>query len=362
MSVSLEQAIKDVNKKIFKSNDKLVAYGDEVEHRDFGRIPFTSPRLNYMFYGGLPRGRVHEFFGMENGGKTTTALDLTGQAQKLFQREYDEGKSPVKQHALWVDVEQCFDDAWATLLGVNVPNLIIMQPEEQPAEIILEGILELMRTGEIGFACLDSIAGMMSIQEMEKKVEEKTYAGIAAPLTVFSRKIVSLCAKYNITFIGINQLREDLGNPYGGTKTPGGKGFKFFSSVRTEIRKGKLLDNNGNEVKNSTGDPAGNKIELGIVKTKSFKPNRKTGFYSLNYSKGIWTSIDLVEVGLLYNAIIQEGSWFKFKDLSTGEFVEENGAPFKIQGKANIATYLDEDEWMRNFINAQINYAMENNT
>ena len=189
------------------------------------KIPFTSPRLNYMLYGGIPRGRLHEFCGDENGGKTTTALDLCKNAQKLFREEWEEelsnttdekarkileDRGPLK--VVYGDSENTLDEDWATTIGVDVEDMYILKPQTQSAEDIFQIMLDMLDTGEVGLAIIDSLGVMLSKQAYEKDMTEKTYGGISMPLTLFSKKAELLCHKYNATVIGINQMRDDMNN------------------------------------------------------------------------------------------------------------------------------------------------------
>jgi recombination protein RecA len=170
---NLDSVIKDLNKK-FKTN--LINEGLVFEK--ISRIPFSSPRLNYMMYGGLPVGRIVEFAGEEGGGKTTTALDVVANAQRLF---------PEKKVA-YVDVERTLDPEWAQKLGVDVEKLILVSPEEQTAEQRFEITKAIVETGEISVCVLDSLAAMVSSQAYSKTIEEQPYAVSQWPLTLFSHQ------------------------------------------------------------------------------------------------------------------------------------------------------------------------------
>ena len=203
------------------------------------KIPFTSPRLNYMLYGGLPRGRIIEFAGEENGGKTTTALDACKNAQILFQQEYEEilsneNDTKRKQYlesrgpkqVVYIDCENTLDEDWAIKLGVDVDSMYILKPQSQAAEDIFQMALDMIETDEVGLMVIDSLGVMLSQQAYEKDMTEKTYGGISMALTLFSKKAELLCAKYDCTVLGINQMRDDMNSMYGGKTTTGGKAWK----------------------------------------------------------------------------------------------------------------------------------------
>ncbi len=359
----LDILIKDFNKQY---KEEIAARG--IPRIETQKIPFSSPRVNYMLYGGIPRGRIVEFAGEENSGKTTTALDIVANAQKLFQEEWEneiteleaiDKKKKEQQSRLdyikargpkqivYADCENTLDEEWAQKLGVDTDKLILLKPQSQTAEQIFEMLLQMIDTDEVGLVVIDSLGVMLSAQAYEKTMEEKTYGGIAAALTLFSKKAELLCTKYNCTLIGINQMREDINNPYGGTITTGGKGWKHNCSVRLMFQKGVYIDERGNELRRSAESPAGNLVMINIAKTKVCKPDRRVGFYTLRYDSGIDIITDTVEVALKYGIIQQAGAWFNFVDIETGEIMEDDtGELIKLQGKPSVIEYLKENEYL----------------
>jgi len=359
----LDILIKEFNKQY---KEEIVARG--IPKIETQKIPFSSPRANYMTYGGIPRGRIIEFAGEENGGKTTTALDIVANAQPLFDEEWEQeikdlesiDKRKKEQQArldylkargpkqvVYADCENTLDEEWARKLGVDTDKMILLKPQSQTAEQIFEMLLQMMETDEVGLVVIDSLGVMLSSQAYEKTMEEKTYGGIAAALTLFSKKAELLCNKYNCTLIGINQMREDMNSPYGGMITTGGKGWKHNCSVRLMFQKGAYIDERGNELRRSAESPAGNLVMINIAKTKVCKPDRRVGFYTLRYDSGIDIIADTVEVALKYGIIQQAGSWFNFVDIETGEIMEDDtGELIKLQGKPNVIEYLKENEYL----------------
>ncbi len=360
----LDQLIKDFNK---QAKETIVARGIVREFTN--KIPFSSPRVNYMLYGGLPRGRLIEFAGEEGGGKTTTALDIVANAQKLFLQEWEQevGKlqaieKPTKatlddlqylqekgpKQVVYADCENTLDEEWARKIGVDLDNVVMIRPMSQTAEQIFEMILQMIETDQVGLVVIDSLAVMLSQQAYEKDMTERTYGGISMALTLFSKKAEMLCAKHDCTIIGINQLRENMNSPYGGTITPGGRAWRHACSVRLEFRKGNFIDDKGNELRRSAETPAGNLVQIHIAKTKVCKPDRRTGFYTLNYDYGIDAVADLVDTAILYGLIRQAGAWFNFVDGDTGEVImTEEEKPLQIQGRANVIDYLKVNETFR---------------
>ena len=362
-----ESLFKEFNKK-YKS--ELFTIGTVIHN--CSRIPFSSPRANYMLYGGIPRGRITEFAGEEGSGKTTTALDIAGNAQKLFLQEWKdkieqlESKDKLTKEqsgqllelrevgpkkVLWVDCENTFDDDWSEKLGVDVKSLYYMKPESQSAEEIFDMVTQLIEAGEIGLVVIDSLGMMVSQQEMEKDIEESTYGGISRALTKFSKKVELACAKTNCALIGINQVRDNLNAGYGGPAyvTPGGKCWKHVCSVRLMFRQGTPFDNNFKDVKKSCENPFGHRVLISVAKTKVCKPDRKLGFYTLTYDNGIEAFIDIIDIAISKDVIHQAGAWFTFIDLDSGEILcnqEEDGSmsEIKVQGQANLMPFLKKEE------------------
>ena len=348
----LDELVKQVNK---DWKEDILAKG--VHRIKTKKIPFTSPRLNYMLYGGLPRGRIIEFCGDENGGKTTTALDVCKNAQILFNEEYAEKLSNTKdekaiklleeqgpQKVVYLDCENTLDEDWAQTLGVDVDDIYILKPQTQAAEDIFQIALDMMETGEAGLVVIDSLGVMLSKQAYEKDMTEKTYGGISMPLTLFSKKAELLCHKYDATVIGINQMRDDMNSPYGGKTTTGGRAWRHNCTIRLQFAKGDYLDGNGNAINRSSESPKGNRVMVTVLKQKADKPDRKLGYYTLMYDTGIDEIADLIEVAMKYGYIIKSGAWFTFCDVETGELVtDEEGKEIKVQGQANVAKLLRED-------------------
>ncbi len=367
----LDTLIKDFNKQY---KEEIVARGIPIIQTQ--KIPFSSPRANYMLYGGLPRGRIIEFAGEENGGKTTTALDIIANAQPLFDEEWEQeikdleaiDKRKKEQQArldylkargpkqvVYADCENTLDEDWARNLGVDTDKMVLLKPQSQTAEQIFEMLLQMMETDEVGLVVIDSLGVMLSAQAYEKTMEEKTYGGIAAALTLFSKKAELLCNKYNCTLIGINQMRENMNSPYGGMITTGGKGWKHNCSIRLMFQKGAYIDERGNEIKRSAESPAGNQVLINVVKTKVCKPDRRVGYYTLNYETGIDKIADTIEVALKYGIINQAGAWFNFVDIETGEIItDEEGEIIKVQGKPNLIEYLQNDPHLYNEISEKV--------
>lgn len=338
-------AIDDIMKKMNKdSQEQVVQFG--ITEYNFKRIPFTSPRLNYMTFGGLPVGKLIEFFGEEHGGKTTTALDIIANYQQM---------SEAKK-VLYVDAENTLDVEWAIKLGVDVDSMVVFKPTSHSAEQIFQFILDMIATDEVGLVIIDSLGVMVSAQALEKSVEDKTYAGISMALTNFSSKAEMICQKTHCTIIGINQIRDDMNAMWGGAvKTPGGRAWKHACAARFQFSRGSFLDDRGNEIKRSSESPAGNVVLVSMQKNKTCPPTRRTGFYSLYYDTGVGYLQDLVELAIKYGVIEKSGAWFSIVNPESGEQIE------RIQGQANVNAYFENPDnesvlvMIENYIDSQMN-------
>lgn len=355
----LENLITQINKDY---KEEIAFNGQDASLIKYELVPFSSPRLNYMMYGGLPMGRMIEFAGAEKSGKTTTALDMVKQCQIKFEREYKEAlenskksktknvSEVVKRKVCFVDAENTFDVEWAKTLGVDVDELILVKPQEQYAEQIFEIMKAVIETGEIGLIVLDSVAQLVSKQAAESDIEQKTYGGIAMPLTKFCNIVVPLLGKYNCMCIMINQVREDLNNPYNQYITPGGRGFKHNCSVRLMFKQGDFFDTQGKKLTRGCENPAGNLVQIHIEKSKVCRSDRRIGFYSLNYLKGVDYINDTIDVLLQTGSIIQRGAYFDIIDMETGELLE------KYQGRASLVEALRKNEELFEHLYSQIAY------
>lgn len=369
--MKLEQLMKDWNK-----DSKALVAVQGLEREALPRIPFSAPSMNYQTYGGLPRKRVVEFFGPESSGKTTSALDIVKNAQMVFEQEWEQKTEELKENLenaraskasktaikelemqldslqeplkiVYLDLENTLDTEWAKKIGVDVDNIWIVRPEMNSAEEILQYVLDIFETGEVGLVVLDSLPYMVSQNLIDEELTKKAYAGISAPLTEFSRKVTPLLTRYNAIFLGINQIREDMNSQYNAYSTPGGKMWKHACAVRLKFRKGDYLDENGASLTRTARNPAGNVVESFVEKTKAFKPDRKLVSYTLSYHDGIQIENDLVDVAVEFGVIQKAGAWFSVVDLETGEIMaDEDEEPLKFQGKANLVRRFKEDDYL----------------
>lgn len=349
----LDELMKDINKK-FK--DEIMVKGVKWEKSNL-KIPFSSPRANYMTYGGIPLGRAIQFFGERNGGKTTTSLDIVANAQKLFKQMAEESGTPAKE-VLFIDAENTLDEEWATTLGVNLEELRLLRPQAQSAEDIFQIIIDAVETGELGLIVLDSVGVLLSQSAWEKDMDELTMGGIAKPLTTFTGKITPLLHRHNCTLIYINQIRDVINAKFPMQSTPGGRALAHSLSLNIKFQKGSFIDSTGNELKTTAENPDGNLVMMSIEKTKVCRPDRRTGFYTLNYKIGIDKINDLIDLCMKQGIIEQGGAWYTvnnwIKLIETGEVepaLKEDGEIMKFQGRTKLVQYFKDNEELAKQIN-----------
>ena len=231
----------------------IIKKGTERTH--YKKIPFTSCKLNAMTYGGVARGKILEICGRENGGKTSLSLDLCGNAQKIFQEEYEDklreyraeydvlvngGKSKEKQAAkllvemeefeengpkvvVYFDLENTLDEIWAQTLGVDTSSLILVRPQSQTGEQVLQMALDLIDSGGVGLLVIDSLPLLVPQQIFDDSLEKKSMGGIAKLLSDFCNRVTPKLTVNDCTLIGLNQVRENVSG-YGAPEiTPGGR-------------------------------------------------------------------------------------------------------------------------------------------
>lgn len=326
MGLKLDEIMKQTNKRF---QEEVLTHG--MSEFAYKRIPFTSPRMNYCTFGGIPVGKITEFYGEEHGGKTTTALDIVANYQQS-----DDGRD-----VLYIDAENTLDVEWAKKIGVDVDKMYILQPKAQSAEEIFQIIEDSVDTGEVGLWVLDSIGVLVSSLEMDEKktYEDKVYGGISLPLTRFSKKIEMLMQRHKCTGIGINQIRDNLASMYGGISTPGGKAWKHCCAVRMQFSRGKFTDEKGNELNKSADAPAGNIVLMSMTKNKTCPPSRRTGFYTLSYIDGIDYLKDLIDVAIRIDVIQKSGAWFDIVDTELGDIIKG-----KLHGQPAVREFLEENQ------------------
>lgn len=333
----IDKVVKTLNKKYKKD---IIMKGTELKERDM--IPFSSPEMNWLTRGGVAVGKLVEFFGGEGSGKTTSALDIVSNFQDKFENKL----------AVYLDAENTIDKEWGVKLGVDWERVILIQPDEEKGEILLDMVLDAVRTGEVGLVVVDSIPFLMSEQQFEGALSDKTYAGNSGLMTVFSTKIVPLLNYHNCTGIMINQIRDKIGVAWTAYNTPGGHMLKHSYVQRMQFKRGKLLDSKYKEQNNSFEEPSGNIVQVQYKKNKVTRNDRKLGTYTLMYDCGVDVFYDYIQRAVKDDIIIQSGAWYKPVDLETGEVIES------LQGEHNLVDYLKENEDVFNKIKDQVDKKM----
>lgn len=371
--------------KIIKDCEKEWACPELMEsvNKTGGRkIPFSSPSLNYITYGGIPRAAITEFYGVPGGGKSTSAMDICKNALEIFTREYEDeiadiqskianGKKELKsdlsdlmdrgpKKILYIDLEHSFNKKWAATLGITNKAIEIMQPPDIAAEKILQKVEDLIGTGEVGLIVLDSIPSLVPQAELEKKYGERTVAPLAGLMTQFCRKVTQILLRYDCTLLFINQLRANMNNPYV-DNTPGGEAIKFYCSLIMCFRLGSPVDFLGNELPQKAENPSGYLINVKMVKQKSAPFDRKLGQYYLMSLSGLRVDFEFANLAIKqYNIIRKSGAWFTICDPETNEPLEVDDSIVKINGLAKVYDYLQSNpeyyEKLCNFIINDINH------
>lgn len=385
---NIDLKMAEINKK-FKA--QIINQGTDII--EVAKIPFSSPTANWMTYGGIPVGKITEFFGGEGGGKTTSALDICANAQKKFNEVFEQHREKVldeieqlkekdtkesKKKAdklmsdlmeyvergprvvVYIDAEQTLDVQWAQLLGVDTEAMILVRPQEQTAEQVLQIVIDLIATGDVGLCVLDSIPMLVSQNIFNEDMDKKSYGGISQALTVFCSKVTPHLTQQQCAFIGINQIREDLASMYNTVSTPGGKMWKHACSLRLRFRKDTLLDMNNGELTSRAENPAGNRVGIEIAKTKVCKPDRRIGYYTLNYTEGIDVLADIITVALQYRILKQGGSWYYYLDEEGNVELDAENNEIKFQGKAKLLDELRNDEEFKEDVISRLNKVMYN--
>lgn len=259
--------------------------------------------------GGVPRGRIIEIYGPESSGKTTVALHVAAEAQKLG------------GVVAFVDAEHALDPSYARNLGVDTENLIVSQPDT--GEQGLEIAEALVRSGAIDVLVVDSVAALVPRAEIEGEMGD-SHVGLQARLMSQAlRKLTGTINKSKCVVIFINQLREKVGVMFGNPETTtGGRALKFYSSIRLDVRRIDSIKQ-GDEI-------VGNRTRVKVMKNKVAPPFKQAEF-DIMYNEGISRNGNIVDVGVKENIVQKSGAWFSYGDIRLG------------QGRENAKNYLKEN-------------------
>ena len=272
-------------------------------------IPTGSLALDIALgIGGIPRGRVTEVFGAESAGKSTLAIHIMAETQKLG------------GIAAYIDVEHALDPIYAANCGLNLDDLLIAQPDS--AEQALDITEQLVRSGAVDAVVVDSVAALVPQAEIEGDMGD-THVGLQARLMSQAlRKLTSSIHRSRTAVIFINQIREKVGVTYGSPEvTPGGRALKFYSSVRVDLRRGESIKQ-GAEV-------MGNRVRARIVKNKVAAPFRVAEF-DIMFNQGISKMGDILEIGVDQGVVKKSGAFYSYGETKLGQG-RENSKDFLIQ-------------------------------
>jgi recombination protein RecA len=303
----------------------IMRLGDDSAVMKVQSISTGSMTLDFALgVGGLPRGRVTEIYGPESSGKTTLALHVIAEAQKLG------GIAAI------VDAEHAFDPSYARKLGVDINALLISQPES--GEQALSIVETLVRSGAIDVVVVDSVAALVPQAELEGEMGDSVMGLQARLMSQALRKLTGAISKSCCVCIFINQLRDKIGVMYGSPETTtGGKALKFYASVRLDIRKiAQIKDGD---------ESTGNRTRVKVVKNK-VAPPFKTAEFDILYGEGISAIGELIDLGVEFGVIKKAGSWFSYGQEKLG------------QGRETVKKALREDPLLYKKIHAQVKELM----
>ena len=259
--------------------------------------------------GGLPRGRIIEIYGPESSGKTTVALHVIAEAQRMG------------GEAAFIDAEHALDPAYARKLGVDVENLFVSQPDT--GEQALQITEMLVRSGAIDIIVVDSVAALVPKAEIDGEMGD-SHVGLQARLMSQAlRKLAGVLSKSRTVAIFINQLREKVGVVYGNPETtPGGRALKFYASVRLDVRRGEAIKSGQEQI--------GNRVKIKVVKNKVAPPFREV-FVDMVFGEGISKYGGIIDAAVGMDIINKSGSWFSYNGQRIG------------QGRDNVKQFLVEN-------------------
>ena len=304
---ALEAAMSQIEKQFGKGS--VMKLG-EFKAMEIEAIPTGALSLDMALgIGGVPRGRIIEVFGPESSGKTTLALHVVAEAQKMG------------GEAAFIDAEHALDPVYAKKLGVDIDNLIVSQPDT--GEQALEITESLIRSGALDVIIVDSVAALVPKAEIDGDMGDSHMGLQARLMSQALRKLAGAINKTKTVLIFINQLREKIGVMFGNPETTtGGRALKFYASVRLDIRKIENIKQDG-EVK-------GNRVRVKVIKNKVAPPFREAEF-DIVYGEGISKAGNILDMAVNMDIVEKSGSWFSYNGERIG------------QGRENVKKYLQDN-------------------
>lgn len=303
---ALEAALNQIEKQFGKG--AIMRLGDAAK-MNIDVIPTGILALDVALgVGGVPRGRIIEIYGPESSGKTTVALHIVAEAQKM-------GGT-----AAFIDAEHALDPQYAGKLGVNIEELLISQPDM--GEQALEITEALVRSNSVDIIVIDSVAALVPRAELEGEMGDSHMGVQARLMSQALRKLTGVVGKTKTTVIFINQIRDKIGVVYGNPETTtGGRALKFYASVRIDIRKAEAIKN-GTEI-------VGNRTKVKVVKNK-VAPPFKIAEFDIIYGEGASKVGSLLDIAVDLEIVKKSGAWFSYNEERIG------------QGRENVKVYLKE--------------------
>src|SRR6059036_3612749 len=293
---AVELAVGQIEKQFGKGS--IMRLGQKGAIQPIDAIPTGAISIDYALgVGGVPRGRIVEIFGPESSGKTTLALQVIAEGQKLGGM------------AAFVDAEHALDAAYAQKLGVDIDNLLVSQPDN--GEQALEIVEVLIRSGGVDVVVVDSVAALVPKAEIEGEMGDAQMGLQARLMSQALRKLTGVVSKSKTTLIFINQIREKIGVMFGNLETTtGGRALKFYASVRIDIRRIGSIKEGDSDV--------GSRTRVKVVKNKMAPPFKQAEF-DVMYGEGISREGDLLDLAVDKNIVEKSGAWFSFQGERLGQ-------------------------------------------
>lgn len=316
---ALDAALAQIEKQYGKGS--VMKLGDQSANMGIDVVPTGSLSLDLALgLGGMPRGRIIEIYGPESSGKTTVALHMVAEVQKMG------------GIAGFIDAEHALDPTYAAHIGVDIDNLYISQPDN--GEQALEITETMVRSGAVDVIIVDSVAALVPKAEIDGEMGDSHVGLHARLMSQALRKLTGIISKSNCVVIFINQLREKVGVMFGNPETTtGGRALKFYASVRLDVRRIETLKVGGEVV--------GNRTRVKVVKNKVAPPFKEAEF-DIMFGKGISKEGDILDLAVLHDIINKAGAWYSYNGEKIG------------QGRENTKLYLANNPEVMEEIEQQV--------